>query len=171
MLAQSSRDTRLMYNNDHPEPGASHHGGLAGRQDQPRGELSAPPSQVPALPHPSLGLPAPGLAFEFRMAAKLRGDVCRVRLRNEGVRDLSVVEGGEWAAEFGKGTVRVSLALGGEKVETTANCSSLVVTTCRRHSLPIGRGREWTQLSSWRRATSRLQCLCEPPLWLLGHLS
>lgn len=163
MLAQYGRDTRLMYS-DHPEPGASHHGGQAGRQDQPRDGPSAPPSQVPALPHPSLGLPAPGLAFEFRMAAKLRGDVCRVRLRNEGVRDLSVVEGGEWAAEFGRGTVRVSLALGGEKVETTADGSSLVAMTCRRHSLPIGRGREWTRLSSWRRATSRLQCLSEPSL-------
>ncbi|KAL2104583.1 hypothetical protein VUR80DRAFT_10190 [Thermomyces stellatus] len=49
------------------------------------------------------------------MAARLRGDVCRVRLRNEGVRDLNVVEGGEWAAEFGKGTVRS----GGHDLQTS----------------------------------------------------
>lgn len=114
MLAGYSWDTSLM-SNDYTEPGVSRLGGRTERQDQVPDDAPTTPSLMPAFPHPSLGLPAPRLAFEFRMAAKLRGDVCRVRLRNEGVRDLSIVEGGEWAAGFGRGTVRVSLALSQEQ--------------------------------------------------------
>lgn len=78
----------------------------------PRG-LPSVSSTMPALPHRTLEVAPPKLDFEFRMAARLKGEVCRVRLRNEEVRDLSVVEGGEWVAGFGRGTVRVSSAQGG----------------------------------------------------------
>lgn len=107
MFAEYRCHTSLM-SNDQPESGVGHHSGQARHQDQARDHSPTTPSAASTLPHPSLGLPAPRLAFEFRMAAKLRGDVCRVRLRNEGVRDLNVAEGGEWVADFGRGTVRVS---------------------------------------------------------------
>ena len=106
MLAAYYPDTPVM-SNDYSEPGAGQSRPRPQSQLPPPPTLPAPP-QMAALPHPSVGLQTPGLSFEFRMAARLRGDVCRVRLRNEGVRDLSVVEGGEWVAGFGRGTVRVS---------------------------------------------------------------
>ncbi|SPO00228.1 uncharacterized protein DNG_03075 [Cephalotrichum gorgonifer] len=86
-----------------------------GGQEQQPG--NRPPSQTQMYtsdPAGTLGplqgwatdVPPPKLELEFRMSARLTGQVCRVRLRNEGVRDLSVVEGGEWVAGFGRGTVR-----------------------------------------------------------------
>lgn len=74
---------------------------------QPQGPPSAS-STMPVIPHRELEVAPPKLEFEFRMAARLKGEVCKVRLRNEEVRDLSIVEGGEWVAGFGRGTVRVS---------------------------------------------------------------
>lgn len=107
------------------------------------------------LPHPSLAIPSPNLAFEFRMAAKLRGNICRVRLRNEGVRDLNVVDGGEWVASFGRGTIRVGcLASEGKHTRDMLIASSLVATIFKLPNHLRKRGQEWTRRLSWRPTTS-----------------
>lgn len=85
------------------------------RDDRVLPRTQGPPSAssaIPVLPHRTLEIAPPKLEFEFRMAARLKGEVCKVRLRNEEVRDLSIVEGGEWVAGFGRGTVRVSSTYG-----------------------------------------------------------
>lgn len=79
-------------------------------QLQPGGFPSSTPSTMPALPRREFELSPPKLDFEFRMAARLKREVCKVQLRNEEVRDLSVIEGGEWVAGFGRGTVRVGFS-------------------------------------------------------------
>lgn len=146
---------------DHPSYPASQRDGHI--QLQTHGLSSSTSSTIPTLPHRTLEISPPKLDFEFRMAARLKGELCRVRLRNEEVRDLSVVEGGEWVAGFGSGTVRVGFPLrivDGRGI--VANASSLVVTTCRRHSRLSEQGRGWTLLLSWRQAMTRPRCKSSP---------
>ena len=60
------------------------------------------------VPHPDIFLPTPSLEMDFRLAVKLRKELCKVSSDDGGAKELTVVENGTWAGSFGRGVVRVS---------------------------------------------------------------